>query len=199
MKQLYLYTDGGIRPDEKFPKGTGYGGIGCVCLKPLHEDFIFTISSYIDKQTTNQRMELLAVIKGLQTIQQFDLYQDYKIIVHSDSAYVVNCFLQEWWFNWMVKQNGGWMNSSRKPVENSDLWRELLSLCKVSFQRTFEQFGPQPWKKVKLKLDYDVILKSYESGLNVSFKKVKGHSGDPHNELADQLATQGKNNNLETV
>ncbi len=65
--------------------------------------------------TTNQRMELTAVIKGLSEVSG-------KVDVYSDSLYVVNCFVQRWWVKWRAT---GFRNSQGKPVANRDLW-ELL-------------------------------------------------------------------------
>lgn len=65
-------------------------------------------------------MELTAVIKALQHLK---FPCDVK--VYSDSAYIVNCFKQKWYLNW---QRNGWQTSAKKPVENKDLWKELLAL-----------------------------------------------------------------------
>ena len=73
--------------------------------------------------TTNNRMELQAVIEGL---KQFDP-KTAKVTVVSDSAYVVNCFLQKWYVKWRAKN---WMSSSG-PVKNRDLWEELLTLVEA--------------------------------------------------------------------
>lgn len=68
-----------------------------------------------EPSTTNQRMELTAVIKGLTEIPG-------DVDVYSDSLYVVNCFVQRWWVKWRAT---GFRNSQGKPVANRDLW-ELL-------------------------------------------------------------------------
>ncbi len=73
-------------------------------------------ASGFDPSTTNQRMELLAVIRALEANEG-----GLKIV--SDSTYVVNCFKQRWWAGWRAK---GWRNSKGEPVANQDLWRPLI-------------------------------------------------------------------------
>jgi ribonuclease HI len=72
-----------------------------------------------EAHTTNQRMEVTAVVRALQALPG-------PLLVVSDSTYVVNCFRQRWWVGW---QRRGWRNSQNKPVANQDLWRVLLDLA----------------------------------------------------------------------
>jgi ribonuclease HI len=95
--------------------------------------------------TTNQRMEILAVLEALRSI-------DGPVLVVSDSTYVVNCFRDGWWRRW---KTNGWRNAKREPVANRDLWEPLVAL--------YEERRPE-------------------------FRWVKGHSGDPMNDLVDRLA-----------
>ena len=76
-----------------------------------------------DRNTTNQRMELKACIKALEQMKTTTIPID----IYSDSAYLVNCFQQEWYKKWEAY---GWKNASKKPVENKDLWKKLLVLMK---------------------------------------------------------------------
>ena len=69
-------------------------------------------------ETTNQRMELQAVLEALRAL-------DGPVEVMSDSTYVVNCFRDGWYRSWLRK---GWRNSARKPVANRDLWEPLVGL-----------------------------------------------------------------------
>ena len=198
-KIIHVYTDGGIRPDSSMPQGSGYGGTGVVVVNALDGSVLFESSTFYDEQTTNQRMELLAAIEGLEAIRRLPLVYS-AIALHSDSAYLINCMQDRWWYNWMVKQNGGWKNSSKQPVENSDLWRRLLSNLRVSYHLVAGAFGPKPWGKLYLQDDRDAIRAACNNGLdNVSFVKVKGHAGIPLNERADQLATAGKNGTSEQL
>jgi len=74
-----------------------------------------------EPDTTNQRMELLAVISALRTYA--DSAEAIEIV--SDSTYVVHCFRDKWWMGW---QRRGWKNSQRQPVANRDLWEPLIEL-----------------------------------------------------------------------
>jgi ribonuclease HI len=70
-----------------------------------------------DAHTTNQRMELMAVIEAVNALGG-------PLRVMSDSTYVVNCFRDRWWVGW---QRNGWRNSKRQPVVNRDLWEPLIT------------------------------------------------------------------------
>ncbi len=69
--------------------------------------------------STNQRMEITAVLRALQSL-------DGDVLVMSDSTYVVNCFRDRWWQGWLRR---GWRNSAGKPVANRELWEPLLALA----------------------------------------------------------------------
>jgi len=73
-----------------------------------------------ESQTTNNRMELRAAIEALGALKI-----SCAVTLCSDSAYLVNAFQQNWFAKW---QQNGWLNSKKQPVENADLWRQLLTL-----------------------------------------------------------------------
>jgi ribonuclease HI len=102
-----------------------------------------------EQHTTNQRMELTAVLNALRALGG----EEGEIEVVSDSQYVVKCFNEAWWEGWLRR---GWKNSQRQPVANRDLWEPLIVLVR-------ERGG-------------------------VSFRWVRGHNGDPMNDLVDALA-----------
>jgi len=82
-----------------------------------------------ESHTTNQRMEVMAVIRALETLPG-------PLHVVSDSTYVVNCFRQQWHLGW---KHRGWKNSQGKPVANRDLWETLFALALDPGRRvTFE-------------------------------------------------------------
>jgi ribonuclease HI len=80
-----------------------------------------------DPRTTNQRMEINAVLEAVRALPG-------PLHVMSDSTYVVNCFRDRWWVNW---QRNGWRNSQRKPVANRDLWEPLVDLVNERGDVTF--------------------------------------------------------------
>lgn len=134
-----MYTDGACRGNP------GPGGWGVLLRfgdaeKTLHGG---------EYQTTNNRMELTAVIKGLEALKK-----PCKVKITTDSKYVLSG-VTEWMENWK-KRN--WKTASKKPVLNVELWQQL-----------------------------DELVSRHE----IDWEWVKGHSGHPENEIADQLANKG--------
>jgi ribonuclease HI len=118
MEKVIIYTDGACSGNP------GPGGWGTILM---YKDAKKEMSGG-EKETTNNIMELTAVIKGLQALK-FPCEVD----VYSDSAYVVNGFDQGWIYNWKKKN---WKTASGSPVKNKDLWEELYNLTqkhKVTF------------------------------------------------------------------
>ncbi|MCP3669685.1 MAG: ribonuclease HI [Gammaproteobacteria bacterium] len=134
-----IFTDGACRGNP------GPGGWGAVMRFKGKEKQLYGG----EPETTNNRMELKAVIKALE-----ELTRPAEVRVTTDSQYVKKG-ITEWIHNW--KRNG-WRTAAKKPVKNSDLWRELDELV----------------------AHHDVV-----------WEWVKGHSGHPENELADDLANKG--------
>lgn len=108
-REVVIYVDGASSKN-----GDGPGGWAAILV---FGDVEREFSGY-DPKTTNQRMELTAVLMGLR-----QLTRACTVHVVSDSAYVVNCFRDRWYEKW---EQNGWVNAKRRPVENQDLWRELL-------------------------------------------------------------------------
>ena len=96
-----------------------HGGYGAILM---FKDYKKEISGF-EKETTNNIMELTAVIKALELVKY-----PCKIKVYSDSAYVVNGFLQGWIYNWIKK---GWKTADGKPVKNKELWEALYNFTKI--------------------------------------------------------------------
>ncbi|WP_077598717.1 ribonuclease HI [Olsenella urininfantis] len=110
---VVLWTDGSSRGN---PGPGGYGAVlsyvdpaGKVHTRELSQGFA---------RTTNNRMELLAVIAGLEQLRR-----PCEVEIHSDSQYVVNAFEKGWVWGWLKK---GWKTASKQPVKNPDLWKRLL-------------------------------------------------------------------------
>ncbi len=113
MKQIQIYTDGAC---------TGNPGDGGFCAILIYNG-VEKIVSGAERETTNNRMEILAVIRGLEALKEpciVDLF--------SDSQYVVDAFLKGWIVDW---QSNGWKTSSKSAVKNVDLWQRLLELTNV--------------------------------------------------------------------
>ena len=110
MKKVTVYTDGACSGNP------GSGGWGAVLKFGAHTREI----SGFEPDTTNNRMELTAAVKALQTLKEPCI-----VTLYSDSAYLVNSFQQHWLTKWQLN---GWKTSKKGPVENQDLWRELLDL-----------------------------------------------------------------------
>lgn len=110
MKKVTLYTDGACSGNP------GVGGWGAVLIYNGHEKRI----SGAEDNTTNNRMEVTAVIEGLKNLKY-----DCEVEVYSDSAYTVNAFLRGWIYDW---QRSNWKKSDNKPVQNVDLWQILYDL-----------------------------------------------------------------------
>ena len=123
MLHVDIFTDGSSRGN---PGPGGFGSIlrfvdrnGRVHEKELSQGF---------RCTTNNRMELLGVIKALEALKS-----PCDITLYSDSQYVVNAFNQHWVEGWLKR---GWKNAKKEPVKNPDLWKRLLA-AKESHQMTF--------------------------------------------------------------
>lgn len=105
IKQVDVYTDGACSGNP------GPGGWACILRFGAHEKEL----SGSMPHTTNNRMEVFAVISALGALKE-----RCHVRVHSDSTYVVNAFQNGWLANWQRK---GWKTADGKPVENQDLWR----------------------------------------------------------------------------
>jgi len=151
--KIKIYTDGACSGN---PGAGGWGAV--VCLSEGTQRY----SGY-DPNTTNNRMELTAIVSVLRIVLD-KIYQEevckkqIDLEIVSDSSYCVNAVNQKWLYFW---KNNGYINSKGEEVKNKDLWEQL-----------------------------DDILQECEYvGFNLIFTKVKGHAGNPLNELADKLAT----------
>lgn len=108
MKKVEIFTDGACKGNP------GPGGWGAVLRMGAHEKDL----AGHEPDTTNNRMELTAVIRALNA-----LTQPCEVHLHTDSRYVIDG-ITKWIFGW---QKNGWKNAGKKPVTNADLWQELLS------------------------------------------------------------------------
>ncbi len=110
-----IFCDGACSPNP------GTGGWGTVLISEQHQ--ARKEISGAEPSTTNNRMELTAAIKGLESLKQ-----PCAVDVFTDSQYVRNAFAQGWLAKWQLN---GWKNADRKAVSNEDLWRRLIALGEV--------------------------------------------------------------------
>lgn len=118
MKKVIIYTDGACSGNP------GPGGWAAILIYGEHKKEIYGGN----KNTTNNIMELIAIIQGLKLLKQ-----ECEVEVYSDSAYSVNGFNKRWIYNWV---KNGWKTSDGNDVKNKELWQELYDLTKkhkVSF------------------------------------------------------------------
>ena len=136
---VVMYTDGACSGNP------GPGGWGAVLISGKHRKELFGGEA----DTTNNRMEMMAVIRGAEALKN-----GYSVDIYTDSTYVMKG-VTEWIEGWKKR---GWRTASRQPVKNVDLWQRL-----------------------------ELALDRHE----VNWHWVKGHSGVPENERADELARKG--------
>ena len=147
MEKIRIFTDGACSNN---PGPGGWAAIFCFGDKHM-------ALRGNEKQATNNRMELTAVVSALTKILK--LHREAEWIIVSDSAYVINAITQGWLTKW---QGNGWRTSKDEMVKNYDLWERCIILIEA--------------------------LK--EANVQVSYNKVKGHAGNPLNELADKVAKE---------
>jgi ribonuclease HI len=135
-RNVVIYTDGACSGNP------GPGGWGSVLLYQGHRREL----SGSEKATTNNRMELMAVIRALETLKR-----PCAVVIHTDSTYVMKG-MTEWLAQWKQRN---WKTAGRRPVKNVELWQRLEQAIALH---------------------------------TVNWRWVKGHSGVPENERADELA-----------
>lgn len=122
MKKVVIYTDGACSCNP------GPGGWGAILI---YKNARKEMSGFLNP-TTNNQMELTAVIEALLTLKE-----PCEVDLYSDSAYVVNAFLENWVINW---QKNGYKNAKKKEIENIELWKQLINLS---------NYHKITWHKVK--------------------------------------------------
>lgn len=114
-RHLEFYTDGA------FSSKTEMGGWAAVCVED--GNIIDTQSGY-EPYSTNNRMELTAFLSALENADTIETGNT-KVTIYTDSAYIANCFNQNWYVKWM---SNGWRTSDKQDVKNQDLWRRIVAL-----------------------------------------------------------------------
>lgn len=154
--KIRVFTDGACSGNP------GPGGWAAI----VHTFENMVVLKGYETNTTNNRMELMAVVEAAKKIVEgnvdgVDAKTD-KIEIHSDSAYVVNAINDKWTSKWKLN---GWKTTKGNDVKNKDLWEMLISL----------------------------LYRCKKERISIRFVKVKGHTGDPFNEMADKIAVEQSN------
>lgn len=179
MKQVTLVCDGGCSGNGS---ELNVGGWGCVLIYGQHQKELYGGA----KATTNNIMELTAAIEGLKALKNKEL----TVNIFSDSAYVVNCFREKWYVKW---QMNGWRNSKKEPVENKELWEELIGLVNQTGHVNFYKIkGHLDLKKTT---DVSKWYKKFNETNQLNYPLEAFKEIVEFNHLADALANKGIEDN----
>lgn len=114
-RKLEFYTDGA------YSSKTEMGGWASVCLE---DGMVIDEQTGYEPYSTNNRMEIMAVLSALENINTIET-RFTKVIIYTDSAYVERTFNEKWYLNWL---KNGWRTSDRQQVKNQDLWSRVFAL-----------------------------------------------------------------------
>lgn len=175
MNILRLYTDGACSNNQG---DENLGGWGCILefngkTKELYGGLA---------NTTNNVMELTAVIEGLNTIKRDGLI----IEIFSDSSYVVNCFQKKWYISWL---KNGWKNSKKEPVKNKELISSIINYLSKHDISFYHVKGHQNLDSPLTNVDK--AYKSFLSKNNITLSIDEFRHINKMNHLADSLANKG--------
>jgi ribonuclease HI len=146
--KLKIYTDGSCKGNGS---SNSRGGWAFVFID--EEEEIILKHSGREINTTNNRMELTAVIEAIQIAEVFA--KSHRVIyceIYTDSAYIHNCIKQKWYKNW---ESNGWITSKKTPVLNKDLWMQLVPYfedARFDFFKVKGHTGKQDWNDMVDKL-----------------------------------------------
>ena len=174
---LRIYTDGACSGNQS---SQNFGGWGAILEFGEHRKELYGGTA----NTTNNRMELTAVIEAFKALNR-----DGQLVeVFSDSAYVSNCFREKWYESW---EKNKWRNAAKKSVDNQELWKELLALVR-RHQATFYRVKGHVNLSSK-STDFDKIYEKFVgwNGSRFSFEDFKYITA--MNNRADELANMGIN------
>ena len=158
IRNFEFFTDGA------YSSKTQMGGWSFVCVE---NEAPIDIQSGYEPFTTNNRMELLGVIRALRTIYNLTEQGECRLNVKvcTDSAYVANCINERWYLSWM---HNGWRTADKHDIKNQDLWAYLI----VLYRRLTDRLG--------------------KAGGGLSFERVAGHADNYFNNLADKYAVEAR-------
>lgn len=124
IRELVFYTDGSCSTKTKM------GGWASICLE---DDEIIDTQCGYEPYTTNNRMELMAVLSALENTNTIETSHT-EVTIYCDSAYISNCINYRWYLNWL---ENGWRTSDKQDVKNKDLWTRIISLY-IKLQKRFK-------------------------------------------------------------
>lgn len=152
-KQIKIYTDGACSQNKDNGDLEGWhGGWGVFALV----DGVDYVMSGSEMNTTNNEMELVAMLRSLEFIKKFVTEeQELNISIYTDSAYISNCFNDKWYAKW---EYNGWKTSAKQPVKNKELWIDIIK-------------------------EYRTLVSN--SNVKLEILKVKAHADDFGNKKAD--------------
>lgn len=113
---MLIFTDGACSQNGTWNGGWSY------CVVSADNELLYSKSGF-EKNTTNNRMELTAVVESLKWARK-NKVSNFTIV--TDSAYISNCFKNKWYKAW---KSNGWLTSKKEPVKNRDLWEYVISGC----------------------------------------------------------------------
>ena len=175
MKPLKIFTDGACSGNQN---AENFGGWGAVLVYGGHQKELFGGEA----NTTNNKMELTALLRAFEAIKKGGQHVE----VYSDSLYLVNCFRERWYWNWL---KNGWKTAGKKPVENQDLWKAIIPYLEKHTIKFYNVKG-----HINLngkKTDADALYSEFTETNGAFFTKDDFIYIVGMNNLADTLANEG--------
>jgi len=176
MTILNIYTDGACSGNQN---DQNLGGWGAILEFGVHEKELFGG----EQNTTNNRMEMTALLRAFEALKQDGQH----IRVFSDSSYLMDCFRKKWYISWL---RNGWKTTSKAPVENRDLWEQLLPFLDRHQQVEFYRVKGHVNLKSKT-VNFDALYEKFLewNGSNFTFSDFQHITA--MNNRADALANKG--------
>ena len=175
MKSLKIFTDGACSGNQS---AENFGGWGAVLVYGEHQKEL----SGGEADTTNNRMELTALLRALEAVTK----DGQNMEVYSDSSYLVNCFRKKWYQNWL---DNGWRTAGKKPVENQDLWKAIIPYLEKHRIKFFNVKGHINLKGKKT--DIEALLGEFLETNGGAFTRDEFIYIVEKNNQADALANSG--------
>lgn len=175
MKVVNIYTDGACSGNQNEEND---GGWGAILEYGDHRKELYGG----EKNTTNNRMEMMALLSALRALAKDNL----NIRVFSDSSYLVNCFREKWYENWY---RNNWKTSKKTDVENRDLWELLFSYISKHSIEFYRVKGHVNLNSKKLNIEQ--VYNKFVGWNGLSFTMDDFLYITKMNHRADELANQG--------